>query len=562
MRGGAGARGVPDPGQPRGADPAVHRRAHRHHRRDGRRLAAHVDGAAGVPGVRAGQRPGGAQRRLRHLVPARVGRRDRSRRGRRSGCSTPCTWPGSWSRATRPATTSSSTLAQVFHSPVAPDHRALTDARATVHVLHGLLERVGSLGVTSVEELASFTSRVTPQQRRKRYLADGLPSGPGVYVFRDARGRAALRRHLARRPLARPHLLHRLRAADPDGRDGRDRRAGRRRAVRHHAGGRGPRAAADRRAQAALQPPLAFPGALVLGQAHRRAVPPAVHRPHGERRRGGVPRAVREQARRRAGGARPARGGAAAPVHPTAVPARGRHRLRAGRDGPLRGSVHGRAGGRGVRRPGQPGARRDDRGRPRRSWPPCARGSAGWPRASASRRRRRPATGCSRSCARPPGASGWPRSQPPRSWSRPSERRPAAGSWCWSGTGGWPAPASARSARTRCPTSRRCATAARSSGHPSARSRRPALRRPSGSCAGWRATASAWSACPASGPVRCTVPGANAGSWSRWPSGPRRRRPSTSPGIGRPLHRPPGAVPSGRPEPGGLRVRPRPAAAG
>jgi DNA polymerase-3 subunit epsilon len=82
------------------------------------------------------------------------------------------------------------TLAHLFRSPVTPDHRALTDAQATVHVLHRLLERVGSLGVTSVEELASFTSRVSPQQRRKRYLADGLPSGPGVYVFRDVRGRA------------------------------------------------------------------------------------------------------------------------------------------------------------------------------------------------------------------------------------------------------------------------------------------------------------------------------------------------------------------------------------
>jgi DNA polymerase-3 subunit epsilon len=81
------------------------------------------------------------------------------------------------------------TLAQVFHSPVTPDHRALTDAQATVHVLHSLLERVGSLGVTSIEELASFTSRVTPQQRRKRFLADGLPTGPGVYIFRDGRGR-------------------------------------------------------------------------------------------------------------------------------------------------------------------------------------------------------------------------------------------------------------------------------------------------------------------------------------------------------------------------------------
>src|SRR3954447_100078 len=80
------------------------------------------------------------------------------------------------------------TLAHVFHSPVTPDHRALTDAQATVHVLHALLERVGSLGVTSVEELARFTSRVTPAQRRKRHLAEPLPSSPGVYLFRDAHG--------------------------------------------------------------------------------------------------------------------------------------------------------------------------------------------------------------------------------------------------------------------------------------------------------------------------------------------------------------------------------------
>src|SRR5256885_3185088 len=32
-------------------------------------------------------------------------------------------------------------------------HRALDDARATVDVLHGLLERVGNLGVHSLEEL-------------------------------------------------------------------------------------------------------------------------------------------------------------------------------------------------------------------------------------------------------------------------------------------------------------------------------------------------------------------------------------------------------------------------
>ncbi|HEX5426929.1 MAG TPA: DEDD exonuclease domain-containing protein [Pedococcus sp.] len=82
-----------------------------------------------------------------------------------------------------------SSLAALFGSPTTPDHRALHDARATVHVLHGLLERVGNLGVRTLEELSSYTSRVTPAQRRKRWLADGLPSEPGVYLFKDGQGR-------------------------------------------------------------------------------------------------------------------------------------------------------------------------------------------------------------------------------------------------------------------------------------------------------------------------------------------------------------------------------------
>jgi DNA polymerase-3 subunit epsilon len=82
-----------------------------------------------------------------------------------------------------------SSLAALFGSPTPPYHRALHDARATVHVLHGLLERVGNLGVRTLEELSSYTSRVTPAQRRKRWLADGLPSEPGVYLFKDGQGR-------------------------------------------------------------------------------------------------------------------------------------------------------------------------------------------------------------------------------------------------------------------------------------------------------------------------------------------------------------------------------------
>ncbi|HET7475864.1 MAG TPA: DEDD exonuclease domain-containing protein [Dermatophilaceae bacterium] len=82
-----------------------------------------------------------------------------------------------------------SSLARLFRATTRPDHRALHDARATVEVLHALLERVGNLGVRTLEELSSFTSRVSAAQRRKRHLADGLPSAPGVYLFKDAQGR-------------------------------------------------------------------------------------------------------------------------------------------------------------------------------------------------------------------------------------------------------------------------------------------------------------------------------------------------------------------------------------
>ena len=81
-----------------------------------------------------------------------------------------------------------SSLAQLFNSTTTPNHRALADARATVDVLHGLMERLGGLGVHTLEELQTFSSRVTTAQRRKRHLAESLPHAPGVYLFRDARG--------------------------------------------------------------------------------------------------------------------------------------------------------------------------------------------------------------------------------------------------------------------------------------------------------------------------------------------------------------------------------------
>jgi DNA polymerase III subunit epsilon len=78
------------------------------------------------------------------------------------------------------------TLAQFFHATVQPTHRALDDARATVDVLHGLIERLGSFRVHTVGDAIEFAKAVTPTQRRQRHLADGLPHVPGVYVFRAA----------------------------------------------------------------------------------------------------------------------------------------------------------------------------------------------------------------------------------------------------------------------------------------------------------------------------------------------------------------------------------------
>jgi DNA polymerase-3 subunit epsilon len=77
-----------------------------------------------------------------------------------------------------------SALAHLFGVSVQPNHRALIDAQATVEVLHHLLERVGSVGVHSLEELVAYLPEVTPAQRRKRTLAADLPSTPGVYLFR------------------------------------------------------------------------------------------------------------------------------------------------------------------------------------------------------------------------------------------------------------------------------------------------------------------------------------------------------------------------------------------
>jgi DNA polymerase III subunit epsilon len=80
------------------------------------------------------------------------------------------------------------TLASHFRSPVTPNHRALEDARATAHVLHGLLERAGSLGVTNLDDLLQLPRARGAAHFSKINLANDLPRRPGVYLFRDRNG--------------------------------------------------------------------------------------------------------------------------------------------------------------------------------------------------------------------------------------------------------------------------------------------------------------------------------------------------------------------------------------
>jgi DNA polymerase-3 subunit epsilon len=81
------------------------------------------------------------------------------------------------------------TLAKHFGSPTEPVHRALADARATNHVMHALFERLGSIGVTTIEELLNLGTVIKPAQRKKRTLAEHLPDSPGIYVFQDDKGK-------------------------------------------------------------------------------------------------------------------------------------------------------------------------------------------------------------------------------------------------------------------------------------------------------------------------------------------------------------------------------------
>ena len=80
------------------------------------------------------------------------------------------------------------TLAHQLRLPHRPTHRALADVLATGDLLHALLERAGSFGITGLAELVDLPRLVGHPQAGKLKLTTRLPHRPGVYWFTDAAG--------------------------------------------------------------------------------------------------------------------------------------------------------------------------------------------------------------------------------------------------------------------------------------------------------------------------------------------------------------------------------------
>ena len=354
---------------------------------------------------------------------------------------------------------------RLFRATTTPNHRALADARATVDVLHGLIERLGGLGRAHPRGAAHLhragLAGAAPQAPPRRGPAR---TRPGVYLFRDERA-GSLYVGTSTRP-AHPGalLLHRL----------RDRAPGWARWSGSPSASTGIVCATPLEAEVRELRLIAehkprynrrsrFPERVALAQAHRRAVPAAV-----ARARACATTAPTTSARsRRARPAEKCRGRAPRGVPAAAVHAAGcrraadRRAVRAGRDGPLRRAVrrqrravddYAAARRRGCATPSRADAddvveaaqRADGRARRRRA----LRGG-----------RRSTATGSPRSCARPPAPSGSTALDRGRRARRRPPRRPTGG---WerrtsSATAGWPRPASIAAGRRRpAATSTRC----------------------------------------------------------------------------------------------------------
>ena len=297
--------------------------------------AADRAGAAPVPGVRRRAACWSPTTRRSTSASSSTSPPSRGARGRGSRCSTPRSWPAGSSPATRRRTASSARWPGCSASTTTPNHRALSDARATVDVLHGLIERLGNLGVQTLEELQTFTSRVTHRAAPQAAPRRAPPARARRLPLPGQRRPGALRRHVegpARRGSAPTSPPPRPAPGWARWSRWRTRVQGIECATPLEAAG--PRAAADRRAQAEVQPPLPVPRAGALGQADREPWPRlALVRtvlddgadylgPYSSRR----PRSARSPPSTR----RSRSGSARAAAHAARA-----DRLRAGRDGPV-----------------------------------------------------------------------------------------------------------------------------------------------------------------------------------------------------------------------------------
>lgn len=80
------------------------------------------------------------------------------------------------------------TLSQYFRTRSKPVHRALEDAETCAEVLQGLLDMAERLGIRTLGDLnEACRARGRPNYGKIR-LADELPAGPGVYLFRARDG--------------------------------------------------------------------------------------------------------------------------------------------------------------------------------------------------------------------------------------------------------------------------------------------------------------------------------------------------------------------------------------
>jgi DNA polymerase-3 subunit epsilon len=80
-------------------------------------------------------------------------------------------------------------LAEWAGTAVEPCHRALPDAEATAEALIALIPLLLERGTTNLDEAVRFATPRVNRHAHKLALAEDLPSGPGVYLMKDAQGR-------------------------------------------------------------------------------------------------------------------------------------------------------------------------------------------------------------------------------------------------------------------------------------------------------------------------------------------------------------------------------------